>query len=175
MIKCKHWINCGVYGGGCCDIEVFGPQTVGYSICLNHCPKYDGPDRTEAIKQLQAAKASPPKPTNGQLISSFAAATTALYTQGRIPRLDADDRLIICTGKDSDGRFVTDKCPSYKPANGPRGSGHCGSCGCPQWPISQMRHKVWYPYPICPKGLFPTVEGRRLQNKRKRELALGVA
>ena len=42
-IPCKHWRECGVNGGGCCDIGAY--QRPSFGVCLVHCKQYDGPDR----------------------------------------------------------------------------------------------------------------------------------
>ena len=42
-LPCKHWRECGVQGGGCCNIGVQEKPSIGW--CLTRCDKYDGPDR----------------------------------------------------------------------------------------------------------------------------------
>ena len=42
-LPCKHWRDCGVEGGGCCNIGVQDTPSIGW--CLTQCTKYDGPDR----------------------------------------------------------------------------------------------------------------------------------
>ena len=37
MIKCEHWRDCGVSGGGCCNIHEFKKPSIG--VCLLICKK----------------------------------------------------------------------------------------------------------------------------------------
>ena len=42
-MKCRHWVECGVPGGGCCTERHFGGQP-SLGVC-RACPHYDGPPR----------------------------------------------------------------------------------------------------------------------------------
>ena len=42
-MKCKHWVDCGIPGGGCCSEKHFGGQP-SLGIC-RACPHYVGPYR----------------------------------------------------------------------------------------------------------------------------------
>ena len=37
MIDCEHWRDCGVRGGGCCEIDEYERPSLG--VCLNMCEK----------------------------------------------------------------------------------------------------------------------------------------
>jgi hypothetical protein len=42
MIPCKHWQDCKKFGGGCCDLGLYGGSP-SYGVCVNICPRYKGP------------------------------------------------------------------------------------------------------------------------------------
>ena len=43
MMPCKHWRDCGLVGGGCCNADAYEKPSFG--VCLKVCTKYDGPSR----------------------------------------------------------------------------------------------------------------------------------
>lgn len=42
-MSCKHWSDCGVIGGGCCSLDLFGGKP-SLGVC-GICHSYDGPAR----------------------------------------------------------------------------------------------------------------------------------
>ena len=49
LVQCSHWSACGVNGGGCCDLGLYGGRP-SFGVCLQHCGIYDGPpDRAARI------------------------------------------------------------------------------------------------------------------------------
>ncbi len=67
-IPCKHWSDCGVNGGGCCAINVFGKGTVSFGMCLKSCDQYTGPARGRGDVLHKLAKTATlglVKPCNG--------------------------------------------------------------------------------------------------------------
>jgi len=64
MIKCKHWEDCGVIGGGCCRIDEYPKPSIG--VCLSICEKNThkpskglGDTVEKVIKVLSRGKAKP--------------------------------------------------------------------------------------------------------------------
>ncbi len=51
-VRCRHWRDCGLHDGGCCERGVFDRPSAG--VCLRLCQQYDGPDRGagDALKRL---------------------------------------------------------------------------------------------------------------------------
>jgi len=49
-IRCKHWGDCGITGGGCCEIKAYDRPSFG--VCLHICTKYEGPPRQQQIQAL---------------------------------------------------------------------------------------------------------------------------
>ncbi len=92
--------------------------------------------------------------------TSFATAYKELVLEGRVPDDVAHARLTVCA-----------ECPAYQGEDNGPGTGHCGACICPRWPVSQMHvdgplnrigipGKAWFPMG-CPLGKFPEHPGRR--------------
>ncbi len=121
----------------------------------------------QAAHNVRRAKPQTPPPTKTKraahtLVAEFAVAHLQLLKQGRVLRPTADHRLTVCTGELASGDRVSEPCPQYRPGKGKkRGDGSCGACGCPTWPFSQMRRKVWYPVAICALKRFSIARGRR--------------
>lgn len=70
-MRCNHWRDCGVTGGGCCAINAYERPSRG--VCLRICDQYDGPDRAPLIAQLEArltisAQRRSQRITPGQLV-----------------------------------------------------------------------------------------------------------
>jgi len=106
---------------------------------------------------------------------SFAHNHTRLIEEGRVPEEVANHRLAVCTGVTPDGIRVSDTCSRYRAEEKGWGTGHCKGCGCPDWPVSQMRvegillklscglvpGKAYFPMG-CPIGKFSEHAGRRV-------------
>lgn len=50
MIKCKHFEECGVVGGGCCKIGEWQKPT--YGVCLQLCEKNTHPEDEKNTKKI---------------------------------------------------------------------------------------------------------------------------
>ena len=64
MIKCKHWLDCGVSGGGCCGIAKYDRPSFG--VCLKICnkntdpqPKGLGDTISNVINKVSRGKVTP--------------------------------------------------------------------------------------------------------------------
>ncbi len=99
----------------------------------------------------------------------FFLAYDRLVREGRVPDAVAATRLATCA-----------PCPHYRGEDKGPGTGHCGVCGCPRWPVSQMHvngplnrmglpGKVWFPMG-CPIGRFPEHPGRRAVQSPQHEV-----
>lgn len=157
MIGCKHWRDCGVSHGGCCDIGAYARPS--YGTCVLLCKKWEGPPKPDRVPG--------PGPTPHRIVD-FVTAHKQLITQGRVPDAVAHERLSICTGITVEGKKIAEPCPRYEDEKGGWGTGHCKACGCLDWPISQMHRpgktlepgKAWFPFG-CPARKFPPAPGRR--------------
>lgn len=121
----------------------------------------------------------------GNLMRSFAHNHERLIKEGRVPDVVAHHRLASCTGITKDGTKVSEPCTRYKNEKGGWGTGHCIGCGCPEWPIAQMRvegllvklscgtvpGKAWFPM-ACPIGRFSEHLGRRALKKAARDATI---
>ena len=110
------------------------------------------------------AKPPPRRAPPVNLLYDFAAAHLRLVMEGRVRRPVADHRLTVCSGRTAGGERVSAACPKYDAAKD-----HCTACGCPDWPVSKMRRKVWYPAEICPLRRFSIAPGRRAKVVGARE------
>jgi len=55
MVKCEHWQDCGVKGGGCCAINEY--ERPSFGVCLLACEKNtDKPNVQKAKKMLGIKK-----------------------------------------------------------------------------------------------------------------------
>jgi|GEM_PF-2384525 hypothetical protein len=55
MIKCKHWKECNVTGGGCCSINEYDKPSFG--VCLLACEKNtSNPQESVSFKKLEKFK-----------------------------------------------------------------------------------------------------------------------
>lgn len=149
MIKvlCKHWIDCGVPGHGDCAIGVRQRPKIGF--CNKSCHRYYEEGRLPRERTKVKSK-----------IGSFIKAHEELLLQGPVREEVADYRLTVCTGRTENNGQVTASCIHYKGEKKIRGDGHCGACSCPDWKISEMRKKVYYPME-CPVNRFSAMPGKR--------------
>ena len=63
MSSCKHWRDCGVYGGGCCSIEKHYRPSVGVcNLCEDNTdprPKGLGDTISNVINKVSRGKVTP--------------------------------------------------------------------------------------------------------------------
>lgn len=149
--KCKYWIDCGKKGHGDCAIHVRTRPS--HKFCNTTCRRY----HEEGLSPRERSK------KEVSLGKQFIKAHNELLAQGRVIRIIAEHRLTVCTGRDTNNKKVDAPCKHYRNERKTRGDGYCGSCGCKDWKISQMKRKVYYPM-ACPIGRFAAMPGRRVKN-----------
>lgn len=159
MIKCQYWQDCGVKGFGDCLIGY--KQRPAEVFCFSTCIKYHEIGLPPRQRTVEEGK-----------VSQFVRAHKDLVLQGRVKKEIADHRLTICTGLNKKQEIVNAQCMHYKLEGTKRGQGHCAACGCPEWKISEMRKKVYYPVG-CPINRYSPMPGRRrIKNEILRSMAI---
>ncbi len=148
MVKCKHWRSCGLPDHGDCAINFRTRPEI--TFCIGQCTRY----HQEGLLPRQRSKGVVDKGVE------FLKSQARMLTEGKVPEAVAQHRLSICTGKNKEDQEVDPPCMHYAGDKKERGDGICKSCGCPDWPLAEMKNKVYYSIG-CPVGRFAVMPGRR--------------
>ena len=91
-IPCTHSVDCGVIGGSCCDLGLYGGRP-SHGVCLRVCDQYDGPARGRGdvlhklIKTVTLGTVTPCKGCNGR-VRDMNAKHPSKQTQGILEGVD---------------------------------------------------------------------------------------